>query len=49
LPTRPARILEIGPKDGEDTQRLLTLTPDHLTLLDLPGRAVVAVESGQTP
>lgn len=33
---RPARILEIGPKDGLDTRRLLTLDPERLTLLDLP-------------
>jgi len=33
---RPARILEIGPKDGLDTQRLLGLDPERLTLLDLP-------------
>jgi len=33
---RPARILEIGPKDGLDTQRLLGLDPERLTLIDLP-------------
>jgi hypothetical protein len=33
---RPKRILEIGPKDGADTQRLLQLDPERLTLLDLP-------------
>jgi SAM-dependent methyltransferase len=33
---RPKRILEIGPKDGQNTQRLLTLDPERLTLLDLP-------------
>ena len=33
---RPKRILEIGPKDGQDTQRLLELDPERLTLLDLP-------------
>jgi len=33
---RPARVLEIGPKDGQDTQRLLGLDPERLTLLDLP-------------
>jgi SAM-dependent methyltransferase len=33
---RPARILEIGPKDGLDTRRLLGLAPERLTLLDLP-------------
>jgi SAM-dependent methyltransferase len=30
------RILEIGPKDGEDTKRLLTLEPEELFLIDLP-------------
>ncbi len=34
--TRPARILEIGPKDGQDTRRLLGLDPKTLTLIDLP-------------
>jgi len=33
---RPYRILEIGPKDGHDTRRLLQLKPDVLTLIDLP-------------
>ena len=33
---RPARLLEIGPKDGLDTRRLLELEPERLTLLDLP-------------
>ena len=32
----PARILEIGPKDGHDTRRLLQLEPKTLTLIDLP-------------
>ena len=32
----PRRILEIGPKDGEDTRRLLELAPDLITLVDLP-------------
>ena len=32
----PRRVLEIGPKDGEDTRRLLTLGPERLTLVDLP-------------
>ncbi len=40
----PARILEIGPKDGLDTQRLLSLLPYNLSLLDLPGRVPVAVQ-----
>ncbi len=30
------RILEIGPKDGKDTLRLLTLNPETLVLIDLP-------------
>jgi SAM-dependent methyltransferase len=33
---RATRILEIGPKDGLDTQRLLRLDPERLVLLDLP-------------
>jgi len=33
---RPGRVLEIGPKDGLDTRRLLSLEPAHLTLVDLP-------------
>ena len=33
---QPRRILEIGPKDGDDTRRLLGLAPDVLTLVDLP-------------
>jgi SAM-dependent methyltransferase len=37
---RPLRILEIGPKDGEDTKRLLTLNPDILVLVDLPDKEV---------
>ena len=32
----PARILEIGPKDGKDTLRLLGLGPEALVLIDLP-------------
>lgn len=32
------RILEIGPKDGEDTRRLLALQPEKLVLLDLPDK-----------
>jgi SAM-dependent methyltransferase len=32
----PRRILEIGPKDGEDTRRLLQLASEVLTLVDLP-------------
>jgi hypothetical protein len=34
---RPRRILEIGPKDGLDSARLLGLEPERLTLVDLPG------------
>ena len=30
------RILEIGPKDGEDTLRLESLKPTSITLIDLP-------------
>ena len=30
------RILEIGPRDGDDTQRLVDLKPKKLTLIDLP-------------
>ena len=30
------KILEIGPKDGEDTLRLQTLKPQSITLIDLP-------------
>jgi hypothetical protein len=33
---RPKRVLEIGPKDGQDTHRLLQLDPERLMLLDLP-------------
>ena len=33
---RPSHVLEIGPKDGLDTRRLLTLEPKRLTLVDLP-------------
>ena len=33
---KPDRILEIGPKDGKDTRRLLSLEPGQLTLVDLP-------------
>lgn len=34
----PRRILEIGPRDGEDTRRLLTLRPERLVLVDLPNQ-----------
>ena len=30
------RILEIGPKDGEDSLRLASLNPSELILIDLP-------------
>ena len=33
------RILEIGPKDGEDTRRLLQLQPQEVCLVDLPLKA----------
>jgi SAM-dependent methyltransferase len=33
---RGARILEIGPKHGEDSRLLATLEPEELVLLDLP-------------
>lgn len=36
---RPRRILEIGPKDGFDTARLLTLRPDHLLMIELQDKA----------
>ncbi len=35
---RPGRILEIGPKDGDDTRRLAGLKPDRLVLVDLPNQ-----------
>lgn len=35
---RPLRILEIGPRDGEDTRRLLGLDPERLVLVDLPDK-----------
>lgn len=34
---KPQRVLEIGPKDGLDSRRLLSLA-DRLTLIDLPRR-----------
>ena len=30
------KLLEIGPKDGEDTLRLETLQPESITLIELP-------------
>ena len=30
------KVLEIGPKDGEDTLRLQSLNPSNITILDLP-------------
>ena len=35
----PRRILEIGPKDGQDSARLMTLEPERLVLVDLPAMA----------
>jgi len=35
---RVARILEVGPRDGVDSRRLLTLQPDELILVDLPSQ-----------
>tara|TARA_Y100000741_G_scaffold332422_1_gene288347 strand:- start:3549 stop:4301 length:753 start_codon:yes stop_codon:yes gene_type:complete len=32
------RFLEIGPKDGEDTERLHTLNPKELVMFDLPDK-----------
>lgn len=34
----PRRVLEIGPKDGHDTRRLVTLGADKLVLVDLPNQ-----------
>jgi SAM-dependent methyltransferase len=36
--TKPSRILEIGPRDGEDTRRLVTLGAEQLVLVDLPNQ-----------
>lgn len=36
--TKPRRILEIGPRDGEDTRRLATLGADEIVLVDLPNQ-----------
>lgn len=33
-----SRVLEIGPKDGEDTHRILSLNPKELILFDLPDK-----------
>ena len=35
---RPLQILEIGPKDGQDTKRLMQLNPEKLVLVDLPDK-----------
>lgn len=35
---RPLRILEIGPRDGEDTRRLVTLGPEAIILVELPDK-----------
>lgn len=34
----PRRILEIGPRDGEDTRRLATLGAEKIVLVDLPNQ-----------
>jgi SAM-dependent methyltransferase len=34
----PKRILEIGPRDGEDSRRLATLRPEKFVLVDLPNQ-----------
>ncbi len=34
--SRPGTILEIGPRDGVDTERLLSLNPDRLIQAELP-------------
>lgn len=36
----PTAVLEIGPRDGEDTVRLLSLGPQRMTLVDLPDKEV---------
>jgi SAM-dependent methyltransferase len=36
--TRPRRILEIGPRDGEDTRRLATIGAEQIVLVDLPNQ-----------
>lgn len=41
---RPRRILEIGPKDGLDSKRLLSLNPEVLVLLDQKGRALPVLD-----
>lgn len=33
-----SRVLEIGPKDGEDSLRILSLNPSELVLFDLPDK-----------
>jgi SAM-dependent methyltransferase len=33
---KPGRMLEVGPRDGVDTERLVTLGADRLILADLP-------------
>ncbi len=45
----PRRILEIGPKDGEDTRRLLQLAPDAVTFVDLPQMKPVNEACTTTP
>lgn len=34
----PKRVLEIGPRDGLDTRRLMSLQPKWVTLVDLPNQ-----------
>ena len=34
------RILEIGPKDGEDTFRLQSLNPSEIVMFDLPDKTL---------
>ncbi|MGE3147545.1 MAG: methyltransferase domain-containing protein [Pseudorhodoplanes sp.] len=38
LKSKPRRILEIGPRDGEDTRRLDTLGAEKLVLVELPSQ-----------
>ncbi|MBF0440238.1 MAG: methyltransferase domain-containing protein [Magnetococcales bacterium] len=39
------RVLEIGPKDGKDSQRLASLQPESLTLMDIPADYTINVIS----
>ena len=38
------RILEIGPRDGEDSVRLEKLSPSEFVLIDLPDKEKVDLE-----